>query len=324
MAEGLVTIIGGSGFLGRHIVGALARTGARIRIAVRHPEKARMLQPMGDVGQIMLVQTNIRNEDSVRAALRGADVVINLVGVLYNGGPQSFDAVHVEGAARVARLSATMGVKTLVHVSAIGADVESRSRYARTKGGGEAAVRATFPGAVIVRPSVVFGPDDSFFNRFGAMARMSPVLPVFGNSLAEAGSTRVQPVYVGDVAAAIAAIVAKPEMARGQTFELAGPQTYSWRQIMELVCEMTGRHRVILPVPYAIAGIGAAFAQQLPSPPLTRDQLILLQIDNVADPAKPGLAALGVTPTAVEGVVPAYMQRYRRMGLAPKKAERVG
>ncbi len=321
MAEGLVTIIGGSGFLGRHIVRALARSGTRIRIAVRHTEKARVLQPMGDVGQIMLVQTNIRNEDSVRAALRGADTVINLVGVLYNGGAQSFDAVHVEGAGRVARLSATMGVKTLVHVSAIGADAESRSRYARSKGEGEAAVRTAFPAAVIVRPSVVFGPDDDFFNRFGAMARIAPVLPVFGNNLADAGSTRVQPVYVGDVAAAVAAIVETPENARGQTFELGGPQTYTWRQIMEIVCDTTGRRRLIVPVPYAVAGIGAFFAQQLPSPMLTRDQLLLLQMDNVADPAKPGLAALGVTPTAVEGVVPGYMQRYRRMGLAPKKAE---
>jgi len=321
MVDGLVTIIGGSGFLGRHIVRALARRGTRLRVAVRHPEKARVLQPMGDVGQIMLVQTNIRNEESVCAALRGADAVVNLVGLLYNAGPQTFDAVHVEGAGRVARLAAAGGVGTMVHVSAIGTDPSSRSRYARTKGEGEAAVRAAFPGAVVVRPSVVFGPDDGFFNRFGAMARLSPVLPVFGHGLADAGTTRLQPVYVGDVAAAVAAIVERPAASRGQTYELGGPQVFTWRAIMELVRDATERRRPIVPVPFALAGIGAFFAQQLPAPPLTRDQLLLLQMDNVADPAKPGLAALGITPTAVDGVVPGYLQRYRRTGASPKKVE---
>lgn len=318
MADGLVTIIGGSGFLGRHIVRALARSGTRLRIAVRHPDKARVLQPAGDVGQIMLVQTNIRNEDSVRAALRGADAVVNLVGTLSDSGPQTFDACHVEGPERVARLAAAVGVKALVHVSAIGADPDSKSRYARSKAEGEAAVCAAFPGAVILRPSIVFGPEDQFFNRFGAMARLSPVLPVFGNSPADAGSVKVQPVYVGDVAAAVAAILRKPEAARGQTFELGGPQVYSWRQIMEMVRDYTGRRRLIVPIPYGLARILATVAGLLPAAPLTRDQLLLLQIDNVADAGKPGLAALGVTPTAIEAVVPGYMQRYRRMGVATK------
>jgi NADH dehydrogenase len=313
MANGLVVVIGGSGFIGRHLVQRLAARGVRVRVAVRRPERARFLQPMGDVGQIDIMQTNLRDEASVRAALRGADTVVNLCGVIAKKGAQTFESLHVTGAGRAARLAAEAGAATFVQISSIGADARSKSSYARSKAGGEAAVRQAFADATIVRPSIVFGPEDEFFNRFAALARLTPVLPLFGHGLSDAGATRFQPVFVGDVADAICRIIDDPA-ARGETYELGGPAVLSFRQIMELICAYTGRKRTLVPIPFAVARFEATFLQMLPSPPLTRDQVRLLEIDNVVADGAKGLADLGVTPTSVETVVPAYLARFRRPG----------
>ncbi len=312
--ERLITIIGGSGFIGRHLVRRLAQRGYRLRIGTRRPERARFLLPLGDVGQIVPVQVNVRDDTSVLAALNGASAAVNLVGVLHNRGHQTFGALQAQGAGRVARLAKMAGVDTLVHLSAIGADAASRSSYARSKGEGEALVREAFARAVIVRPSLVFGPEDQFFNRFAALAGVAPFLPLFGKGLADAGATRFQPVFVGDVAAAIVACLENGEAA-GQTYELGGPKTYTYRQIMELVLAYTGRRRPLVPVPIGLASIGAGLLQLLPSPPLTVDQLRLLQEDNVCSDAQ-GLGDLGVAATPLETVVPGYLARFRRGGNA--------
>jgi len=306
-----VTVVGGSGFLGRYMVKRLAEAGVRVRVAVRDPEAAAFLKPMGDVGQVVPVQANVRNAASVARAVAGADAVVNLVGILYQTGPQRFDAVHAEGAGTVAHAAAEAGVQRLIHVSAIGASDESEAQYARSKAAGEAAVRDAFPAATIMRPSVVFGPEDGFFNLFGWLATISPILPLVGG-----GHTRFQPVYVGDVAAAVGTALGDDATA-GVTYELGGPRIYSFRELMELVLEVTGRRRLLVPVPFAIAKIEAMFLQLLPRPLLTMDQVELLKSDNVADEALPGLAELGVTPTPAESVVPSYMARYRKGGRLP-------
>lgn len=306
-----VTVVGGSGFLGRYMVKRLAEAGVRVRVAVRDPEAAAFLKPMGDVGQVVPVQANVRNAASVARAVAGSDAVVNLVGILYQAGPQRFDAVHAEGAGTVARAAAEAGVQRLIHVSAIGASDDSEAQYARSKAAGEAAVREAFPAATIMRPSVVFGPEDGFFNLFGWLATISPILPLVGG-----GHTRFQPVYVGDVAAAVGTALGDDATA-GVTYELGGPRIYSFRELMELVLEVTGRRRLLVPVPFAIAKIEAMFLQLLPRPLLTMDQVELLKSDNVADEALPGLAELGVTPTPAESVVPSYMARYRKGGRLP-------
>jgi uncharacterized protein YbjT (DUF2867 family) len=313
MSHGLVTVFGGSGFIGRHIVRRLAASGHRVRVAVRDVELARFLKPMGDVGQVVPMAANLRHDDSVAAAVDGADAVVISVGVLFSRGPQTFEQIHVDGPARVARSAAAAGISRLVHISAIGADPASPSAYARSKAGGEAAVRAAVPTATILRPSVVFGAEDSFFNRFAALARLAPALPVFGHGFADAGSSRMQPVFVGDVAAAACRCVADPATA-GRTYELGGPRAYTYREIMELVMDATGRRRPLVPVPFAVAAVGAFFAELLPSPPLTRDQLHLLAVDNVVAPGAPGLADLGIASTPVDTEVPDYLARYRRAG----------
>ena len=313
MALGLVVVIGGSGFIGRHVVRRLAARGARIRVAVRRPDRARFLQPMGDVGQISIAQTNLRNEASVRAAVSGADAVVNLCGVLSKQGPQTFDALHVAGAGLAARLAAEAGAGAFIQVSAIGAGARSRSAYARSKAAGEAAVRGAFPKATIVRPSIVFGRDDEFFNRFAALARVSPVLPVFGHGLTNAGATRFQPVFAGDIAEAVCRILEDPA-ARGETYELGGPAVHTFREIMEMVAAYTGRKRFFVPVPFALARLQATFLQMLPNPLLTCDQVRLLENDNVAADGAKGLADLGVAPTPVETVVPGYLARFRKAG----------
>ncbi len=311
--QGLVTVFGGSGFVGRYAVRALAKQGWRIRVAVREPHLAPELKVMGDVGQVELVQANVRHEASVRAALVGAQACVNLVGVLYESGRQTFDAVHATAPGLVAEAAAAAGATKFVQVSAIGADADGSAGYARTKAAGEAAVRAAFPNAVVLRPSVVFGPEDGFFNRFGAMAAMSPVLPLIGG-----GHTKFQPVYVGDVGDAIVAALTL-ETAAGRTFELGGPGVYSFKALMELLCRETMHHRLLLPIPFPIASalgkIGDLQAKLLPIPPqVTSDQVELLKSDNVANPDLPGLADLGVTATAVDAVIPTYLWRFRRGG----------
>jgi len=310
MARPVATIFGGSGFIGRYIVQRLARRGWILRIAVRRPDGALFLKPLGDVGQITPIATNIRHDASVTAAVEGVDHVINLVGVLYQHGPQRFAAVHAEGARRVAAAAKAAGVKRLLHMSALGADAASPSLYARTKAEGEAMVREQFPEAVILRPSVVFGPEDDFFNRFAEIARFSPLLPLIGG-----GKTRFQPVYVGDVADAAVAILDRPEDApftpAGKTYELAGPRIYSFRELMELLLAEIGRKRILLPVPWGIARLQAAVLGLLPQPPLTLDQLKLLQRDNIAGGQLPGFTELGIVPDGPEAILPAYLDRFR-------------
>ena len=312
MSERLITLIGGSGFIGRHLVRRLAAQGYRIRVGVRRPEKAKFLQPLGDVGQIVPVQVNLRDDTSVLAAINGASAIVNLVGVLRNSGHQTFNALHGEGPGRVGRLAAMGGVERLIHISAIGASTESASHYAQSKGAGEAALKDEYPAATIIRPSLVFGPDDQLFNRFGAMAAISPILPLFGDSFADAGATKFQPVFVGDVAAAIAQCL-NDEATGGKTYEIGGPRVYSFRQLMELVLEYTGRRRLLLPVPFSIASFAATFVELVPQAPVTRDQLKLLRIDNVCG-AVPGLAELDVSPTPLEAVLPGFLARFRKGG----------
>ncbi len=305
----LVTVFGGSGFIGRHVVQRLAAAGARVRVAVRYPREAAHLQPMGDVAQIVPFPASLSHEGSVRAAVADADAVVNLVGILFEKGRQKFDAVHRQGAATAARAAKDAGVATLVHMSALGADPQSRAKYARSKAAGEAAVREAFPEAVILRPSVVFGPQDGFFNLFGSLARFSPFLPVIGGG----GGTKFQPVYVGDVADAVMTGLGDPSCA-GQTYELGGPAVYGFREILEIILRETGRKRPLVPVPFFLASLQAAFLQLMPTPLLTRDQVKLLKTDNVVSGDLPGLAELGIQPTGVEAIIPTYLRRYRRGG----------
>ena len=308
----LVTIYGGSGFIGRHVVRAIAKTGARMRVAVRRPELAGHLQPLGGVGQINPVQANVRFPDSLLAAAQGADAVINLVGILFPSGKQTFTSVQDEGARHVAEAARAAGAQALVHVSAIGADPGSPSVYARSKAAGEAAVRDVFPGAVILRPSVVFGPEDDFFNRFAALARIAPVLPLIGG-----GNTKFEPVFAGDVAkAVIAALTGTAEA--GAPYELGGPEVLTLKEVMERVLTYTMRKRLLVPVPFWLARLKGAFLQLLPNPMLTVDQVKLLQTDTVVseDAKRAGrtLEGLGIAPVAVAAVVPAYLEQYRPRG----------
>ena len=308
----LVTIYGGSGFLGRHLVRAIARTGARMRIAVRRPELAGHLQPLGGVGQIMPVQANVRYPDSLITAAEDADSVVNLVGILFSAGKQTFKTVQDEGAGNVAKAAKAAGAKAFVHVSAIGADPESDSIYARTKAAGEAAVKGVLPDATIVRPSVVFGPEDEFFNRFAALARISPVLPLIGG-----GHTKFQPVFVGDVAQTIVAALEGRAAAKG-AYELGGPEFLTMREVMERVLADTMRSRPLVPLPFWLAKLQGAILQWLPKPPLTLDQVRLLEHDNVvsadAIKGKRTLEGLGIEPVAVASVVPDYLEQFRPRG----------
>ena len=307
MNNNLVTVFGGSGFLGRHAVRALARAGWRIKIATRHPNRAFFLRPLGTVGQIDFVKCDVADAESVAAAVMGSQAVINLTGILFQKG-QSFEDVQAQGAGNVARAAAAAGVAKLVHVSAIGADADSDSSYAVTKAEGEQFVREAFPNAVILRPSVIFGPEDGFFNKFASLARFTPALPLVGG-----GHTRFQPVFVGDVASAIAAVLTREDVA-GRTYELGGPATYSFRELLEIILFQTGKKRLLVPLPFGIAMIKAAFLQLLPNPLLTIDQVRLLKKDNVVSPTAAGLTDLGITPTSVEAVVPSYLWRYRARG----------
>jgi len=307
----LVTVFGASGFLGRHVVRALAKRHYRIRAAVRRPDLAGHLQPLGRVGQIHAVQANLRHAESVEAAVQGAGIVINLVGILFERGRQRFDAVQTEGARNVARAAASHGAR-LVHVSAIGADPDSSSLYARSKAGGERAVLEAQPTAVIMRPSIVFGPEDDFFNRFAGLARFMPALPLVGG-----GGTRFQPVFVGDIAEAIARAV-DGEAQPGAVYELGGPEVLTFKEVLEYILKTIERRRLLLPLPFALARLQAQILQYLPKPPMTPDQVELLKADNVVSQAAIDegrtLKGLGVSPTAIESVVPSYLWRFRRTG----------
>jgi len=314
----LATVFGGSGFIGRHVVQRLAAAGWRVRVATRDPEGATYLRPRGDVGQVEPVYADLTKDFSVQAAVERADLVIDLVGILYERGRQTFQALHVEGASRIAAAARAAGVKQLVHVSALGADEESDSAYARSKAAGEKAVREAFPGAVIFRPSVVFGPEDGFFNRFASLTGFSPVLPVFlndgfrrkgfGIDVWGTGGPKFQPVYVGDVAAAIAKVIDGGY--EGKSFELAGPRVYSMKQIMEITLEAAGRTRCLLPLPMVVAKLQAPFLGLLPNPLLTPDQVRLMGHDNIATGA-PGFKQLGIVPQDAEAIVPTYLARFR-------------
>lgn len=312
MSAGLVTIFGGSGFIGRHLTRALARRGWRVRAAVRRPDLAGHLQPLGIVGQIHAVQANLRYPASVARAVDGADAVVNLVGILAESGRQTFGAVQAQGAKAVAEACARAGITNVVQMSALGADADSVSDYAASKAFGEAAVLAAAPTAVVMRPSIVFGPEDQFFNRFASLARFAPALPLIGG-----GETRFQPVYVGDVAEAIVAALtgkARP----GATYELGGPAVASFRALIEYILAETGRDRLLVPVPFWAARLQGSVLQHLPGKLLTVDQVNLLESDNVVSAAAEReartLAALGVTPTAYESVVPSYLYRFRKHG----------
>jgi len=309
--QNLVTVFGGSGFIGAQAVRQLAKAGWRIRVAVRNPAKAYAMRLHGDVGQIDIVQANIRNAPSLRRALAGATASVNLVGIMRETGRQGFQALQAMGPRNVAAAARAEGVSRVVQVSAIGADAHSASRYARSKAEGEAAVREIYPDAVILRPSVVFGPEDDFFNRFAAMAQVSPALPLIGG-----GETRFQPVFVGDVGKAIARVVTVSEAA-GQTYELGGPAAFTFRQLMEMLLAQIGKRRFLIPLPWPAASLLGSLgdlAGAVIAPPITSDQVLLLKTDNVPSGNHPGLADLGITPTTLEAVLPEYLYRYRKGG----------
>ncbi len=318
--KGLVTVFGGSGFVGAQIVRALARRDHRVRVAVRRPGRGYRLPMLGDVGQIEIVQANVRDAASVGRALDGAEACVNAVAVLYQSGRQTFEDLHVAGARRIAEAARARGVERFVQISAIGADAASGAKYARTKAAGEAAVRSVIASATLVRPSVVFGPGDAFFNRFAAMAMTSPALPLIGG-----GRTRFQPVFVGDVAAAIGAALSDATSA-GRTYELGGPTVYSFKALMALLLEEIGRSRLLAPVPFAVARIlglagDAMAATGLLAPPITSDQVEMLRQDNIVASGAPGLADLGVAASALEPIIPTYLYRYRKGGQYAEAAQ---
>ena len=310
----LVTIFGGSGFLGRHITSLLAKQGYRVRVAVRRPELAGHLQPLGGVGQIHAVQANIRSENSIHVACEGADIVINLVGILFQSGKQAFRTIHKEGADKIARAAVKCGSECLIHISAIGADSQSPSTYARTKARGEEAVLAEFPDAVILRPSVVFGPEDGLFNRFAELSTFSPALPLIGG-----GTNRMQPVYVGDVAKAVlAAIEGKAQ--KGGIYELGGPEILTLKEIMQKTLEFSERKRLLVWVPTLLAQwFIAPVLSLMPNPMLTPDQVKLLKKDNVVSEQaienQKTFEGLGITEiSTVDSIVPAYLERFKQYG----------
>lgn len=314
----LVTIFGGSGFVGRYVVRELVNRGYRVRVAVRRPDLAGFLQPIGNVGQIQLVQANLRYRNSIDAAVKGSDVVINLVGILAESGRQKFDTVQAFGARAVAEACRAEKAK-LIHMSAIGADVDSASGYGETKGRGEQSVREVVKDAIIMRPSIVFGQEDEFFNRFGAMARFAPALPLIGG-----GTTRFQPVYVGDVAEAFALAV-EGKVPAGKTYELGGPQTPTFRECLELLLKEIGRKKMLVSLPWFVAGMMGKALGWLPGAPITSDQVEMLKTDNVvSDEAikqKRTLEGIGITPTPMAAILPTYLVQYRPHGQFTKIAD---
>jgi uncharacterized protein YbjT (DUF2867 family) len=303
----VATVFGGSGFIGRYVVKRLAHQGYVVRVPVRDPEAALFLKPMGAVGQVVPLYASVTNEPTVHRAIGGAEIVINLVGVLTESRTASFKAIHAEGSGRIARIAAASGAGRLIQISAIGADPSSRSRYAATKGEAEQAVLAAFPEATILRPSLVFGLEDKFFNRFAEIARLAPFMPVIS------GGTKMQPVFVIDVADAVMAALGSPAT-RGKIYELGGPRVWTFREILAFILKQTRRDKKLVDIPMAIARIQASILQYVPGKPLTPDQLLMLSKDNVVSPGALGLADLGVTATPVELVVPAYLSRYQPGG----------
>jgi NADH dehydrogenase len=303
----VATVFGGSGFLGRYVVKRLAAAGYIVRVAVRDPEGAMFLRPMGRVAQIVPLYCSLTDEPTVQRAVESAALVVNMVGILAERRSGDFNRIHAEGAGRIARLATAAGVSRMVHVSAIGADAASPSLYGKSKAAGEAAVLAAFPGASIVRPSLVFGQEDQFFNRFAALAQILPFMPVI------AGDTKMQPVYVGDVADAIMAALLGADTA-GQVFELGGPRVLTFREILAYILVVTKRKRRLVNIPMGMAQFQASLAEKLPTKPFTRDQLLMLQKDNVVGAGAKGLAALGVPATPLELIVPEYIERYRPGG----------
>jgi uncharacterized protein YbjT (DUF2867 family) len=302
----VATVFGGSGFIGRYVVQLLAQQDYVVRVAVRDPAGARFLQTQGRVGQIVPLAASVTDQAAVARAVEGAEVVVNLVGILFERRPGDFQRLQGQAPGAVAAAAKAAGVEHFVHLSAIGADAASPSLYARSKAEGEAGVRAAFPEATILRPSVVFGPEDQFFNRFAGMAMM-PVMPVV------AGGARFQPVYVGDVADAVLAAIADPA-ARGKTFELGGPRVMTMREVLRFILDTTGRRRPMVDMPMGLMRFQAGLLQSLPKPPLTQDQLLLLGRDNVVGQGVPTLSDLGISAKSVEAVVPAYLKRFRRGG----------
>ncbi len=308
----LITIFGGSGFIGRHLVQNLAAQGYRIRVGVRRPDLAGRLQPLGSVGQIMPVQANVRFPKSLESACQGADIVINLTGILSPTGNQSFEAVHEFGAGAVAKAAANANASTLLHLSAIGADKNGASIYHKSKGAGEENVLKAFPKAIIVRPSIVFGPEDAFFNKFAELARFSPILPLIGG-----GTTKFQPVYVGDVAEAISKLLENAG-SQGKIYELGGPEVLSFEQLLRFITKTIERKRLLVPVPWFVAKLMGSVLGILPSPMLTRDQVIILQSDNVvsdtAEKDHRSLQGLGIKGETIASQVPSYLYRYKKFG----------
>lgn len=299
-----VTVFGGDGFVGRYVVQALLKNGHRVRVASRNPKRGWFLKAQANLGQIAYVAADITRPETLRHAVEGASAVINLVGILKG----DFDAVHRQGAANVAAAARSAGVETLIHMSAIGADAESASAYGRTKGKGEAAVRAAFPSATILRPSIIFGREDQFINRFAGLIRMLPLVPVIG------GATKFQPVFVGDIAHAVAAIVSDPQAHNAKTYELGGPEVMTMAEVNRWIAESTGHKRPMVEVPDEVAGLLATLTGWLPGAPITRDQWLMLQSDNVLSTKAKGLTALGITPTPLDAVAPGWLVQYRKHG----------
>ena len=327
MSRRVVTVFGGTGFIGRHVIQRLARQGATVRVPTRDTEAANSLKPLGEIGQITPIPFNSSDPASIARALNGADQAINLIGILSEWGKSTFEKIHVDTASAIATAAAEAGIKQLIHVSALGASEQSKSSYARSKAAGEKAVKEAFPDAVIVRPSAVFGQQDRFFNMFASLARFTPVLPVFGcplipkiklfaeDSIVDLdfygdGGTRLQPVYVGDVGDAIIKILDDQSCA-GKIYELGGPEVYSFKAMLDMVLNESGRTRLLVPYPFALARFWAWFLEFLPKPLLTRDQVTLLKSDNVVSGDLPGFAELGIEPAAAEAMLPTYLRRFR-------------
>lgn len=304
MKDGLVTLFGGGGFLGRYVAQELLKAGARVRVAQRDPREAWFLKPLGGLGQTQFVAADITRPDSLARAIAGSDGVVNLVGIL--GG--DFHAVHVDGAGAIAKASRDAGVSALVHISAIGADPKSPSAYGQSKAGGEAAVRAAFPDATNLRPSILFGREDQFVNRFAGMIRMMPVVPVIG------GKTRFQPAFVADASRAVVTSLADPEAHGGKTYELGGPEILSMAELNTRIAGWLARKRSFIEIPDGAASALAKFAGWAPGAPITWDQWQMLQSDNVVSAGAEGFAALGISPTPMAAVVPGWLVQYRRHG----------
>ena len=313
----IATVFGGSGFIGHYIVSALAKAGYQVRIPTRNPAAAADLRPMGDVGQVVPVACPLGNDAALASMVKGADVVINLLGILYETRRQKFGTIHTELPGRIAKAAQAAGVKRFIHISAIGANTQGTAHYAKSKGEGERAVRSHFPAATILRPSIVFGPEDAFFNRFAGMTRMSPFLPLIGG-----GQTKFQPVYAGDVASAVMAALTLPHSA-GQTYELGGPKVYTFKELMQLVLTSTHRKRCLMNIPWGLAKVQASLLGLLPNPLLTRDQVELLKNDNVVSPTALSLKDLGLAaPEAVENLVPTYLARFIPGGMVRPRTGR--